>query len=477
MRKQKNSQKHVFFLAVIFTALLPTTSLADMSGGTFNARNEVVVPLVGQMDGSGYHANISIVPVAGVVTGTGFSVSVGYPVVATPSSSSSSSGGGGFVPPAAPTPTPTPTPTPEPEEEKPKVHNIYNVQTRFVGPGSASITFDTDAPAKTFMSYMGGGQANNTTPESVGVFAHTITLSGLKSSTTYTFTISAEFSDGQKIVFQNNTYTFTTSSAPEDPKEVKTVKDKELTPTDKPSQPSNPSNPGTDSGTTPTGPQSTLPDPSNVMYTYSETDNPVLSWKKPDDPRVSQIVIARSTVNFPQKPSEGEIVYSGTVEAFTDASALGSQEYYYTVFSIDSSGNSSLGVPIKTTPKEKEIKKEEVPLEQTSEESAEPTLKEFIEETLPAAETSSKVVGVVGAAGYAAAAASNMFALSAASGLAEMKLMILRLWSDFLSLIYLRRRRRVWGIVYDSETKQPLDPVVLELKNPETGAVIETAVT
>lgn len=47
---------------------------------------------------------------------------------------------------------------------------------------------------------------------------------------------------------------------------------------------------------------------------------------------------------------------------------------------------------------------------------------------------------------------------------------------NFLSLIGLRKKRKVWGTVYDSNNKQPLDPAVVELID-KSGNVIERAIT
>lgn len=52
----------------------------------------------------------------------------------------------------------------------------------------------------------------------------------------------------------------------------------------------------------------------------------------------------------------------------------------------------------------------------------------------------------------------------------------LRIWNFLLVLFGIRKRRKSWGIVYDSLSKQPLDPVVVSLKN-EKGEEISTSIT
>ncbi len=73
--------------------------------------------------------------------------------------------------------------------------------------------------------------------------------------------------------------------------------------------------------------------------------------------------------------------------------------------------------------------------------------------------------------------------LSAASGASFWYALLLRLrnFGQFLSLLFpwlgLYSRRKPWGTVYDSVTKQPLDPVYVELLNADTGEEIASVLT
>jgi hypothetical protein len=46
-----------------------------------------------------------------------------------------------------------------------------------------------------------------------------------------------------------------------------------------------------------------------------------------------------------------------------------------------------------------------------------------------------------------------------------------------LVFLGLRKHREFWGVIYDSVTKQPLDPVIVKMAYVQTGHVIETCVT
>ncbi|MEI6580872.1 MAG: carboxypeptidase-like regulatory domain-containing protein [bacterium] len=92
----------------------------------------------------------------------------------------------------------------------------------------------------------------------------------------------------------------------------------------------------------------------------------------------------------------------------------------------------------------------------------------------PAIDISTKTITTVGVAGGGTAIISSI--TSSLLSFSEFFLGFFRLWSLLLSALGLRKRREPWGVVYDSVTKQPLDPayVILEDKN---GKEIATSIT
>jgi|GEM_PF-2035316 len=67
--------------------------------------------------------------------------------------------------------------------------------------------------------------------------------------------------------------------------------------------------------------------------------------------------------------------------------------------------------------------------------------------------------------------------VSAVRSVSDFWLIILKLWYAISSLFGLRRKPKYWGTVYDSRTKQPLDPVMVHLIDVATGAVVQQAIT
>ncbi len=55
--------------------------------------------------------------------------------------------------------------------------------------------------------------------------------------------------------------------------------------------------------------------------------------------------------------------------------------------------------------------------------------------------------------------------------------LLLSVVNQILPFFYLKKRRRYWGTVYDSDTKQPIDPAIVRLIDFNTNKVLEEAIT
>ncbi len=92
----------------------------------------------------------------------------------------------------------------------------------------------------------------------------------------------------------------------------------------------------------------------------------------------------------------------------------------------------------------------------------------------PVFDFSTKAVGVVGVAGGGTVAVTS-FTTSALS-FSEFLLTFFRIWSILSSALGFKKHRKQWGTVYDSVTKQPLDPAYIILKD-KRGNEIATSIT
>ena len=82
-------------------------------------------------------------------------------------------------------------------------------------------------------------------------------------------------------------------------------------------------------------------------------------------------------------------------------------------------------------------------------------------------ETTGAVTGAIGIAGLV---------FSGPIALADAFLIPIRLWSLLLALFGIKKRKTPWGTVYDSVTKQPLDPAYVVLQNLD-GKEVATSIT
>jgi hypothetical protein len=83
-------------------------------------------------------------------------------------------------------------------------------------------------------------------------------------------------------------------------------------------------------------------------------------------------------------------------------------------------------------------------------------------------ETTSLAVAVVGTA--------SAVSVTSVSSLPELLLTPVRLWGLLLTLLGIKKKVLPWGVVYDSVTKQPLDPAYVTLKG-KGGREVSSAIT
>ena len=69
-----------------------------------------------------------------------------------------------------------------------------------------------------------------------------------------------------------------------------------------------------------------------------------LSWTNPTDSWFSGVRILRKTNTYPQSATDGQVIYTGAAEAFTDITVVNDITYYYTFFTFDSVNNYSSGI-------------------------------------------------------------------------------------------------------------------------------------
>jgi hypothetical protein len=87
------------------------------------------------------------------------------------------------------------------------------------------------------------------------------------------------------------------------------------------------------------------PDVSNFKITTT-SNSIILNWSNPSllaIPDFKNVKVLRKAYSFSGNPNDGTIVYTGTATNYTDTNFSYSILYFYTIFSYDTSGNSSNG--------------------------------------------------------------------------------------------------------------------------------------
>ena len=101
-----------------------------------------------------------------------------------------------------------------------------------------------------------------------------------------------------------------------------------------------------------------------------------------------------------------------------------------------------------------------------------PSLISIIKNIPPFVKNVIKTISIAGAIAIPTITATASLLLNSIA-LKDILLLPLRLWGSLLTFLGIRKRARIWGTVYDSVTKQPLDPALVTLKRLDGGTVIE----
>ncbi len=78
-----------------------------------------------------------------------------------------------------------------------------------------------------------------------------------------------------------------------------------------------------------------------------------LAWKNPNQSSFVRTVLVRKVDGYPTSAQDGQAIYEGDSQTFTDTNLKNDQTYYYSLYSYDYSKNYSQGVPISLAPKAK----------------------------------------------------------------------------------------------------------------------------
>ncbi len=179
---------------------------------------------------------------------------------------------------------------------------ISNVQVA-TGITTTSIKWNTDESSDSQINYGLTSAYGNNFFDSAGTLAHSALLSNLTPNTVYHFQIISTDSSGNSGSTADSTFTTKPDNVPP-------------------------------------------PDVSNFVLTTT-SNSIVLSWANPSlsgTPDFTQVKVVRKVGSPSVNPADGTAVYTGSGENFTDTNVLVNIDYFYTIFSFDTSNNRSPGI-------------------------------------------------------------------------------------------------------------------------------------
>lgn len=183
---------------------------------------------------------------------------------------------------------------------------ISNVQVVNITDTSALVTWTTDEPATSLVTY-GSTIAYGSAALTAGlVTSHAVQLNGLSPSTLYHFFVTSADADANAA--SSGDAVFTTLS--------------DVTP--------------------PTNVSNLTATPGDTIVT--------LNWTVPPDPDFAGTKIMRKTGGYPAGPFDGTQVFSGPGTSVVDTGLTNGTTYYYGAYAYDSSGNFASGALANATP-------------------------------------------------------------------------------------------------------------------------------
>lgn len=192
------------------------------------------------------------------------------------------------------------TTSPEPPDITPP--SISSVQVS-AGITTATIKWNTNELSDSQINYGLTSAYGSNYFDSAGTLAHSAPLSNLTANTLYHFQIISTDSSGNSANTLDSTFTTQADNIPP-------------------------------------------PDVSGFILTTT-SNSIVLSWINPSlsgTPDFSQVKVVRKVGSPSANPADGTTVYTGTGESFTDTNVLINIDYFYTIFSFDTSNNNSPGI-------------------------------------------------------------------------------------------------------------------------------------
>ncbi len=91
--------------------------------------------------------------------------------------------------------------------------------------------------------------------------------------------------------------------------------------------------------------------PPTTIIAAGENGQIVFSWNDPEETSFVRTIIVKNPAGYPASPSDGQIVYEGDGETFTDTNVSNGTTYYYSFYAYDHAKHYSKPISISLVPK------------------------------------------------------------------------------------------------------------------------------
>jgi len=92
-------------------------------------------------------------------------------------------------------------------------------------------------------------------------------------------------------------------------------------------------------------------DSPTVTSAAGEDSEIVLNWKNPNETSFVRAMVVKKAGEYPTSPQDGQVIYEGRSETFTDTNLTNGATYYYALYSYDQAKNYSTPIHVSLAPK------------------------------------------------------------------------------------------------------------------------------
>ena len=177
--------------------------------------------------------------------------------------------------------------------------------------------------------------------------SRTYLVAGLQSNTTYYFALKSKYEDSDWSAISNIPSVTTTAQSVGQNSSISASTQSGSSAT---ANTSSNSLSGMSSGGGGGGGYATRVESPTIIIASPNDGQIVFDWKNPNEANYVRTVVVRKEGSYPISPTDGQTIYEGRAETFSDANVTNSKTYYYSFYAYDHAKQYSLPVRVSLAP-------------------------------------------------------------------------------------------------------------------------------